>query len=400
MGVARIFTPGAATTDRGLGPRDARPAGPAAADRPETSLGCLLGTGHSECGLAAIGAAGAGEEQATTRVTCLSTAERRSLTMAFRSSRARWPPPAAGARRSRPSSSRQAFRWSSRLRSQFEAPRKARRREAHWCDPDEAEAKAERILGMDIKGHTVRAVLVAEDDITAARRVLPVLPCRPRRAHVLVDVLGRGRRRDRGSGQDPLPRHWPDPVFIAGCTGDASHQQPAPRSCSSTSRRCWPWPCPAERLCWDVFTGEDATLVEVNPLVLTGDGRVIALDAKVTLDDNAAFRHDWGQFADPGAADPLEARAKEKHLNYVKLDGQVGIIGNGAARCVHPQMSSLGDGDIGASAWRTLPRHRRGALPRRSCGERLPSKCQSRPVGPQAVRQRLRRDHSCDAVEE
>ena len=85
----------------------------------------------------------------------------------------------------------------------------------------------------------------------------------------------------------------------------------------------------AERL-WDVFTGEDATLVEVNPLVLTGDGRVIALDAKVTLDDNAAFRHDWGQFADPGAADPLEARAKEKHLNYVKLDGQVGIIGNGA----------------------------------------------------------------------
>jgi succinyl-CoA synthetase beta subunit len=85
----------------------------------------------------------------------------------------------------------------------------------------------------------------------------------------------------------------------------------------------------AERL-WDVFTREDATLVEVNPLVLTGDGRVIALDAKVTLDDNAAFRHDWGQFADPGAADPLEARAKEKHLNYVKLDGQVGIIGNGA----------------------------------------------------------------------
>jgi succinyl-CoA synthetase beta subunit len=85
----------------------------------------------------------------------------------------------------------------------------------------------------------------------------------------------------------------------------------------------------AERL-WDVFTGEDATLVEVNPLVLTGDGRVIALDAKVTLDDNAAFRHDWDQFADPSAADPLEARAKEKHLNYVKLDGQVGIIGNGA----------------------------------------------------------------------
>src|SRR5262249_56015981 len=85
----------------------------------------------------------------------------------------------------------------------------------------------------------------------------------------------------------------------------------------------------AERL-WAVFTGEDATLVEVNPLVLTGDGRVIAVDAKVSLDDNAALRHDFGRFADPEAADPLEARAKAKHLNYVKLDGQVGIIGNGA----------------------------------------------------------------------
>ena len=85
----------------------------------------------------------------------------------------------------------------------------------------------------------------------------------------------------------------------------------------------------AERL-WAVFTGEDATLVEVNPLVLTGDGRVIALDAKVSLDDNAAFRHDWAGFADADAADPIEARAKAKHLNYVKLDGQVGIIGNGA----------------------------------------------------------------------
>jgi succinyl-CoA synthetase beta subunit len=85
----------------------------------------------------------------------------------------------------------------------------------------------------------------------------------------------------------------------------------------------------AERL-WAVFADEDATLVEVNPLVYTGDGRVIALDAKVTLDDNAAFRHDFGRFADPSATDPIEARAKAKHLNYVKLDGQVGVIGNGA----------------------------------------------------------------------
>jgi succinyl-CoA synthetase beta subunit len=79
-----------------------------------------------------------------------------------------------------------------------------------------------------------------------------------------------------------------------------------------------------------VFTGEDATLVEVNPLALTPDGRVLALDGKVTLDDNAAYRHDWAGFADTEGADPIEARARARHLNYVKVDGEVGIIGNGA----------------------------------------------------------------------
>jgi succinyl-CoA synthetase beta subunit len=79
-----------------------------------------------------------------------------------------------------------------------------------------------------------------------------------------------------------------------------------------------------------MFTDEDATLAEVNPMVATPDGRVLALDGKVTLDDNAAFRQDHQRFADASSTDPIEARAKEKHLNYVKLDGEVGIIGNGA----------------------------------------------------------------------
>ena len=70
--------------------------------------------------------------------------------------------------------------------------------------------------------------------------------------------------------------------------------------------------------------------MEVNPLILTGDGRVVALDAKVTLDDNARFRHEWDDYVDKSAVDPLEQQAKEKDLNYVKLEGQVGIIGNGA----------------------------------------------------------------------
>jgi succinyl-CoA synthetase beta subunit len=82
---------------------------------------------------------------------------------------------------------------------------------------------------------------------------------------------------------------------------------------------------------WTVFVKEDATLVEVNPLILTGDGKVVALDGKVTLDDNADFRHEsHAALADKGAVDPLEQLAKEKGLNYVKLDGNVGIIGNGA----------------------------------------------------------------------
>jgi succinyl-CoA synthetase beta subunit len=82
---------------------------------------------------------------------------------------------------------------------------------------------------------------------------------------------------------------------------------------------------------WDVFVKEDATLVEVNPLVKTKSGQIVALDGKVSLDDNASFRHeDHAELEDKASADPLEAKAKAKHLNYVKLDGQVGIIGNGA----------------------------------------------------------------------
>jgi succinyl-CoA synthetase beta subunit len=82
---------------------------------------------------------------------------------------------------------------------------------------------------------------------------------------------------------------------------------------------------------WETFVGSDATLVEVNPLARVGDGSVVALDGKVTLDDNADFRQpDNADFVDVQAADPLEQKAKEKHLNYVKLDGEVGIIGNGA----------------------------------------------------------------------
>jgi succinyl-CoA synthetase beta subunit len=194
-------------------------------------------------------------------------------------------------------------------------------------DPDEAQAKAERILGMDIKGHTVRSVLVAEDIDIAQEYYLSFLLDRADRTFLSmcsveggVEIEEVARTKPEALAKIPVsPLTGVDAAKAAEIIAAGRLPEEARAGAAEL----------AERL-WDVFTGEDATLVEVNPLVLTGDGRVIALDAKVTLDDNAAFRHDFGQFADPGAADPLEARAKAKHLNYVKLDGQVGIIGNGA----------------------------------------------------------------------
>jgi succinyl-CoA synthetase beta subunit len=193
--------------------------------------------------------------------------------------------------------------------------------------PDEAQAKAEQILGMDIKGHTVHSVLVAEDIDIAQEYYLSFLVDRSDRTFLSMCSVEGGVEIEEVAATKPealakipvSPLAGVDAAMAAEII--AAGRLPGEARAGAAEL--------AVRL-WDVFTGEDATLVEVNPLVLTGDGRVIALDAKVSLDDNAAFRHDWARFADPGDVDPLEARAKAKHLNYVKLDGQVGIIGNGA----------------------------------------------------------------------
>jgi succinyl-CoA synthetase beta subunit len=194
-------------------------------------------------------------------------------------------------------------------------------------DPDEAQAKAERILGMDIKGHIVRSVLVAEDIDIAQEYYLSFLLDRADRTFLSmcsveggVEIEEVARTKPEALARIPVsPLTGVDAAKAAEIIAAGRLPEEARAGAAELAVRLW-----------DVFTGEDATLVEINPLVLTGDGRVIALDAKVTLDDNAAFRHDFGRFADPGDVDPLEARAKAKHLNYVKLDGQVGIIGNGA----------------------------------------------------------------------
>ena len=193
--------------------------------------------------------------------------------------------------------------------------------------PDETEAKARQILGMDIKGHTVHTVLVATDTDIAQEYYLSFLLDRAERTFLSMCSVQGGVEIEEVARTNPgaLARIAVDPLTGVDAAKAAeivaAGGLPAQARAGAAAL--------AERL-WAVFVDEDATLVEVNPLVLTGDGRVIALDAKVTLDDNAAFRQDFGRFADPSAADPLEARAKAKHLNYVKLDGEVGIIGNGA----------------------------------------------------------------------
>ena len=193
--------------------------------------------------------------------------------------------------------------------------------------PDDTEAKARQILGMDIKGHVVHSVLVAGDTDIAQEYYLSFLIDRADRTFLSMCSVQGGVEIEEvaRTSPDALARIAVSP--LAGVDAATAAEIVAagglPPEAKAGAAAL------AERL-WTVFVDEDATLVEVNPLVLTGEGRVIALDAKVTLDDNAAFRRQHDRFADPGSADPLEARAKAKHLNYVKLDGQVGIIGNGA----------------------------------------------------------------------
>jgi succinyl-CoA synthetase beta subunit len=194
-------------------------------------------------------------------------------------------------------------------------------------DPAEAHARAADILGMDIKGHIVHTVLVEEASDIAQEYYLSFLLDRAARTFVSICSVQGGMEIEEvaHTSPDAVAQIPVDPLAGVGAAKAAeivaAGQLPEQARTGAATL--------AERL-WAVFADEDATLVEVNPLILTADGRVVALDGKVTLDDNAAYRQDHARFADESAADPLEARAKAKHLNYVKLDGEVGIIGNGA----------------------------------------------------------------------
>ena len=194
--------------------------------------------------------------------------------------------------------------------------------------PADAEAAAQAILGMDIKGHTVRRVMVAAGAKIAQEFYFSVLLDRAERRYLAMCSVEGGMEIEQLAVEKPeaLARVAVDPL-----TGiDAAKAAEIVTAARFPSELADTVADVIVKL-WGVYAAEDATLVEVNPLVLTEDGQVIALDGKVTLDDNAAFRHPHHEaLEDKDAADPLEAKAKALDLNYVKLDGSVGIIGNGA----------------------------------------------------------------------
>ncbi len=194
--------------------------------------------------------------------------------------------------------------------------------------PEDAVARANEILGMDIKGHTVRRVLIAPTADIAEEYYFSFLVDRAARQYLCIASTEGGVEIEVTAHEKPeaIARVGIDPLVgvddakareIVEATGFAADLADEAAE--------------VIKQLWTVFVEEDASLVEINPLVRLGDGHLDALDGKVTLDDNADFRHpDHSAFEDKAAADPLEAQAKAKGLNYVKLDGAVGIIGNGA----------------------------------------------------------------------
>ncbi|WP_284984909.1 ADP-forming succinate--CoA ligase subunit beta [Arthrobacter sp. efr-133-TYG-118] len=193
---------------------------------------------------------------------------------------------------------------------------------------DEALEHATNILGMDIKGHTVNKVMIAQGADIAEEYYFSVLLDRANRNYLAMCSVEGGMEIEQLAVERPeaLAKVAIDPaVGIDQAKADeivaaAGFSEELRGKVASVILKLW-----------DVFKKEDATLVEVNPLVKTGAGDIVALDGKVSLDENAGFRHvHHGELEDKDAADPLEAKAKAQDLNYVKLDGSVGIIGNGA----------------------------------------------------------------------
>ena len=192
----------------------------------------------------------------------------------------------------------------------------------------DAKEKAKAILGMDIKGHIVKKVMIAQAAPIESEYYLAILLDRANRNFLVMASVAGGMEIEEVAHKTPekLARVGIDP------------NKGIDKSQAIEIIKAGQFPADvvdqvADVLIklWEAFVKEDATLMEINPLVKSSDGKIIALDGKVTLDDNSSFRHpNHESLIDHGSTNPLEALAKEKDLNYVKLDGQVGIIGNGA----------------------------------------------------------------------
>ena len=192
--------------------------------------------------------------------------------------------------------------------------------------PEEAKQAAEKILGLDIKGHIVKTVMIAQGARIAKEFYFSVLLDRSNRTFLaLCSVEG-------GMDIEQLAEERPEAlakVPIDAVKGIDLAKATEIAKLGGFDNELAAKVAPVFVKLYEVFKKEDTTLVEVNPLVLSEDGEIIALDGKVTFDDNAEFRHDREDLQ-RDELDPLEAKAKQMDLNYVKLDGEVGIIGNGA----------------------------------------------------------------------
>jgi succinyl-CoA synthetase beta subunit len=195
-------------------------------------------------------------------------------------------------------------------------------------NPDDAAAAAEAILGLVIKGLTVKRVMVAAGAKIAQEFYFSILLDRANRSYLSLCSVEGGMEIEELAVERPdaLAKVEVNPILgiDLGVAREIALAGGFPADLVEKV-------APVLVKLYEVYSGEDATLVEVNPLVLTEDGTILALDGKVTLDENAGFRHpNHEALEDKDAADPLEAKAKANDLNYVKLDGEVGIIGNGA----------------------------------------------------------------------
>ena len=193
---------------------------------------------------------------------------------------------------------------------------------------DDAKEKAAAILGMDIKGHTVHKVMIAQAAPIESEYYLAILLDRANRNFLVMASVAGGMEIEEVAHKTPEklakvsinPNIGIDKVKALEIAKGGQFPTDVIDQVADVLVKLW-----------QAFIKEDATLMEINPLVKTSDGKVIALDGKVTLDDNSTFRHpEHEQLVDHDSTNPLEKLAKEKDLNYVKLDGQVGIIGNGA----------------------------------------------------------------------